>query len=483
MSLIIKCDIKFVEREFYMQKIVCGELRFKRKKFYFNFQDNILTIQPVKMEDYVEWFFEEFINEEEHKKYNLEGTTNEGNYICFIEVIPRPIGRGAFSSFVPAYIIGKTNGLNPLPNCKEIHSIIFSGECVDRLYHPKQILSIQNDNKEINIKTSLKENYNKEFMINKDKHFYFIHSSILQNKDINNVLKVDSKLEIIFDKEKTINQIMKYYHKITHFFSFINNRKIITFNEIILRKKIKVDFGNEIKDMKTDFTLYVNHNPEQKIDLHNNKHSYISLTDIEKNYDKIFNEVSDNNFLIHYYPLNKNENFVIDNNKYIQISSAFESEFNKTFKNFKASKNENYRIVKDNMLKYIQTSINELSNNDNKDIKKQIKYLNNFKTIINNVEGSLEEKIAYALEKYDNILKPYKEDLLKTYHIENIKKTILSRKFSERRNKISHGLETDFFSDVEIIGYILIKYTIYCITFDRLGFSEKEIKEFLNKIF
>ena len=45
-----------------MNKIICGELKYDEKKYYFNFRNNILVIQPEKMEDYNKIFFESVDN-------------------------------------------------------------------------------------------------------------------------------------------------------------------------------------------------------------------------------------------------------------------------------------------------------------------------------------------------------------------------------------------------------------------------------------
>ena len=79
-------------------------------------------------------------NKDRFERINVEGTTNNGCYICFIHVKFSHMGRGILQAFVPGYVICKANGVKPLPKCEEIRKIRFFGECLDRFYYPKRII-------------------------------------------------------------------------------------------------------------------------------------------------------------------------------------------------------------------------------------------------------------------------------------------------------------------------------------------------------
>ena len=125
-----------------MDKIICGELEFNNNKYYFNFRNNILVIQPEKMEDYSKWWFS-FLGKEMSmdKRVNVEGETNEGKYICFVDVKFSQLGRGNLQAFVPAYVLGDGNSVSPLPKCINIEK--------DQSYVlytlPKEILNKDNN--------------------------------------------------------------------------------------------------------------------------------------------------------------------------------------------------------------------------------------------------------------------------------------------------------------------------------------------------
>ena len=64
---------------------------------------------------------------------------------------------------------------------------------------------------------------------------------------------------------------------------------------------------------------------------------------------------------------------IIDNNKYICISSAFESEFDLLYSNFKSNKNKNYNKAKATTIKYLSEKVKNKQNNS-----QTRKYYNSF---------------------------------------------------------------------------------------------------------
>ena len=73
--------------------IICGDLEHDNIKYKFDFRNNILVLVPEKLESYPKWQFEHIGKKEESKCINIEGTTNLGQYICFVHVKFSDIGR------------------------------------------------------------------------------------------------------------------------------------------------------------------------------------------------------------------------------------------------------------------------------------------------------------------------------------------------------------------------------------------------------
>lgn len=464
-----------------MNKIICGELNYEEKRYYFNFNNNILVIQPENMLPTINCFFEHFVNTGEvlNSRINLFGETSEGKNICFINIKLSKIGRGCFQAFVPAYIIGKTNTLSPLPTCDNIDKMIFEGKCLDKLYYPKKIIKENNFLKSENLKLEVDyKNFNKEeFIIDKDVYSYYSSWEMPYTKDINNVLNVKTKLCIDFDKPKNISDIIEYYINVNKFFCFLNNRNLVNFNSLKLYKKVYLydDIDKTTKETSTDFDLFITP-PDKVIDIDENINS-IRLENIKKNYKKIFKGIKEKDFLIGYYPDNKKDNSYVDNDKYTQVSSAFESEFRRLFPDFKSSINEDYKKIKDSILRHLSYKKRQ------KKSKKQNNYCEYFENIIKSIDGTLEEKIIFVFDRYEDILNLARKQFLNKYKIEKVKDTVLAKSFSERRNKISHGKLTEPFDDLEVISYMLLRMSVYCISFERFGYTKEEINIMVNKLF
>lgn len=220
-----------------MDKIICGELIYEDKHYYFNFRDNILVIQPEKMDKYINCYFKFLDNssENEQKPINIEGETNEERYICFINIKFVQLGRGVLQAFVPAYILGETNATSKLIKCDNIMQMTFEGEYLDKLCQPKHIINEKDSCIEKVLKIPL-NNIIYEYNINKDIHKYNACWLIPNSLNLNDVLSVKGQLNVTFNDGKSIKEIVNYYMYVEKFFCFINNRKHIKFSSIKLKK-------------------------------------------------------------------------------------------------------------------------------------------------------------------------------------------------------------------------------------------------------
>lgn len=473
-----------------MVKTICGELKYNNKKYYFNFKDDIITIQPKKMVNYSRWWFNYLGNEDNFSdnKINIEGVTSNGNYICFVHVRLRQIGSGVMQSFVPAYILGNSNNYDSLPKCKKIQKMTFEGRVLDKFCHPKRCVEYGNlyDKSDLTIKVNYDKLNVKKFIINKNEYSYDTGYNFPGNTDLNNVLSVRTLLKITFNTPKNINEIINYYKNVEKFFCFINNRRIIEFSNIKLTKRGKVSVGLEkVEDIDFTFTLHVAKTSE-KIDLSEDL-DYVRIDDISDNYIKLYQNIIKDDFYIEHYPFNRSDASYINNSKYTQLSSAFESEFGKLFPSFKSNINEAYNLVKKKLLNYTKKQIRSLSNGNVKVpaslVRKEQKYYQYFYKVLENIDGNLEEKIGYAFNRYTKALETKRNLLLKNYNIPKIKNGILAKSFADRRNGKMHGMPIGSFSDEEVISYELVKECVYCLTLERCGFSLEEIEKIVNKIF
>ncbi len=166
----------------------------------------------------------------------------------------------------------------------------------------------------------------------------------------------------------------------------------------------------------------------------------------------------------------------INVNTFLQTTSAFEAEFDRTYPKYKATKNKDYREIKDKVLNFIKDC-------ETLEKTKVIKYLETFYDTINDLEGTLPEQICYALNEYSQQIAKVKKRIFDLYEIADMSNDELAQVFTKKRNYIAHGRELKAFSDIEIVTYILVERLVYCLLLKRVGFSKEEITIIIEKIF
>lgn len=459
-----------------MNEIICGELTYKRKKYHFTFQDNVLTMLPTKLESY---FLNLFCSDEDKVlSTNIHGITEKNYYICFIDVKPRPIGSGALRCFVPAYVLNKSNGLVPVPKADKIEKIIFKGPAIDNFYHPKKIVTSKTKDRNVTIDVNL-DKFKAEKYELKDETINIYSGYVMPySKSINEVLNVSSYFEICFNKPKSVNSILKTYLKVQKLFGFFNNRRIINWDSITLRKTVLVE--DEEKPLTVDLFLYVAQDPKKNVDIQSYRNS-ITFEDVKDYLPELYKNITRKDYNVYYMPLNKNENSVVDNDKFLKIAYTFESQMRISYPNFKSSINENFKYSKNFILKNINNELSRLSTIDGTGKKK--KYLNQFKELIGKSDGNLEEKILYCFKRFDTVLLAKKNSMQSDYGIKKLTYEVLSKSFIKRRNKIAHGEFTGGFEDIDMISYTLVKMSVYCLILENCSVPIEQIKNICNKLF
>ena len=459
-----------------MSEIICGELIYKRKKYHFAFQDNILTMLPSKLEPYFLNLF--YSDDEKILNTNIHGKTEKNYYICFIDVKPKPIGSGALRCFVPAYVLNKSNGLVPVPKADKIEKIIFKGSAIDNFYHPKKIVTSKTKDRNVIIDVNLDKFKAEKYELKDETINIYSRYVMPYSQSINEVLNVSSYFEICFNKPKSVNSILKTYLKVQKLFGFFNNRRIINWDSITLRKTVLI--GDEEKPLSVDLFLYVAQDPKKNIDIEGYRNSII-FEDIKDYLPELYKNITRKDYNVYYMPLNKNENSIVDNDKFLKIAYTFESQMRRSYPNFKSSINENFKYSRKYILKSINNELARLSSINGAGKKK--KYLNQFKEIIEKSDGNLEEKILYCFKRFDTILLSKKNIMQSSYGIKDLSYESLSKSFIKRRNKIAHGEFTSGFEDIDMISYTLVKMSIYCLILERCSVPLEQIKKICNKIF
>lgn len=466
-----------------MNNIICGILK-ARKKFYFSFNTGtkILTIQPSKMSEFPSFIsqndFDDFSLSKE--RMNISGETNSRNYIEFIDVKFSSIGRGCFQAWVPAYIIGKANALSFIPKPTSIKHISFKGECIDRFMTSKQTVSDDCDyrNNKLQINIDYGKDKIKKFNYN-NLEFSLVPgwNMISAQKDVNLLLTMQTTLNIKSKKKMNVKAIIELYKKVEKLFSFICYRQHVNFDSIILTQIEPVIFDKVPEDTAINFELHVS-SDDNKYDLPNVGQHMILRDYYVNNIPSLIKCLEEDEHMLLSFPNNSLKANIIDNNKYISISSAFESEFDLLYPNFKSNKNKNYNTAKINTINFLSEQATNKQNN-----AQTRKYYNDFVKYIEDFEGRLEEQISYIFQIYSYIVEPEINYFKSEYHDMNFDKASLSKAFADKRNNLSHGVKLEKFKILEIVSYSIVRKINYAMILERSGFNKEQIHEIINQIF
>ena len=466
-----------------MNNIICGILK-ARKKFYFSFNTGtkILTIQPSKMSEFPSFIsqndFDDFSLSKE--RMNISGETNSRNYIEFIDVKFSSIGRGCFQAWVPAYIIGKANALSFILKPTSIKHISFKGECIDRFMTSKQTVSDDCDyrNNKLQINIDYGKDKIKKFNYN-NLEFSLVPgwNMISAQKDVNLLLTMQTTLNIKSKKKMNVKAIIELYKKVEKLFSFICYRQHVNFDSIILTQIEPVIFDKVPEDTAINFELHVS-SDDNKYDLPNVGQHMILRDYSVNNIPSLIKCLEEDEHMLLSFPNNSLKANIIDNNKYISISSAFESEFDLLYPNFKSNKNKNYNTAKINTINFLSEQATNKQNN-----AQTRKYYNDFVKYIEDFEGRLEEQISYIFQIYSYIVEPEINYFKSEYHDMNFDKASLSKAFADKRNNLSHGVKLEKFKILEIVSYSIVRKINYAMILERSGFNKEQIHEIINQIF
>lgn len=471
-----------------MYNIICGYLTIRRKKYTFTFDDKskILLIQPTKLEKYPSFIKEWDFDKHPYLKGNIdvEGYTTNNNYIKFINLNFRSIRWGCFQSFVPAYILGDANLVEPLPKPNNIYKMSFTGKAVDLLINPRK--HVKDESNDITNEIALKA-YNikskeikKQYMYkNKNLDLYFSPSYKITtaHKDVTRVLDMFSILSIGFNDKIQMNEILDLYVLIEKLLSFTNHRKKVDFDEILLFQKEKIKIGDDIRETTIQFKLIITKNNEEAI-LPDKVDNTIQIEEIKEHLSTILNNLLEDDFILLPFPLSFKDSHLVNNDKFLEVSASFESEISFIHEDFRAEQEKDYKKAKS----IIQSFLNDcIRNKDyNSDTRRTFKY---FYDEIDKLDGSLRNKILYYLKKYEDIIKFDVEYLKNVKGLKDIQLETIAESFADKRNNMTHGKKIESYNPLLTVSYSIVMKLCYVLFLQRSGFSDSEIRKITDKIF
>ncbi|MFV0249755.1 MAG: hypothetical protein ACK5HP_01785 [Bacilli bacterium] len=452
-----------------------GVVKYKDKDYTYSYKDNIITLTPKELEPYWQSMFKKFKREE--KEENVYGITNSNFPVAFIKLNLIDIGGGVLQAFVPAYIVANANTVSPLPEINNFKSMTFYGDCINSLYNPKQMIKDSDVTKKY--KPYMKFKHPKEviknILVNK-LDFIFRITWEFPIKDKVPAVLLKSLLEIKFDSKKTIDEIIEYYQQVKMLFSFINNRHYIEFSDILLKADMFVeDFPDKkVRNVGVSYNLYIILPKDVKVDLPNSIYE-TRLNKIENQFENLFNTLNKCGGYNLHFPDNQYDEDHVDIDKFLRVASAFESWFDINFDDFKSDTDLLYKILKNDVLKFIA----ERGKNTNATGRD---YLKRFKNEIERQEGTLLEQLLYSYQIFENCVKKVKERIYRHYNLDDVKINDIFLALAKKRNRLSHGDINDLgFSKEEIVAFIILERLIQCLIYYKAEFSLDSISEIVDK--
>jgi hypothetical protein len=463
-----------------------GKINLDDKIYNFVYENKILTILPNDIEENWERYsgLHYFDNRKIKKEEIINGTLRAGNSVSFIDVDLISYGRGYLRGYVPLYIISKVNNYTHLPNAGDFYSMAFYGECINKLFDNSIIISKTDFDiekmKQILEFRSLKE-IEKKSALNEDGLRLGVGIKC-ENKNDNIPIKLFSVLTIDFKNKKSIIELKDYFLKIYKTLCFLFNRNSISFDEIVLHRKINVFsrtiYDGEISKINNEevisYKMIINDNLE-KNEL---KPIKVDAEKLLNHFGNLFNLVNDNNiFSLDYYPKDIYQDTHLDSSSFIKIASAFEGQFDALYPSYKSTNKINFKEAKDKLILEIDKIIHEEKSNKKK------KYNETFKELIKNFEGSLFEQIYFAMREFDSCIKQKKQKLFIEFNIKKVSNNEICEIFQKKRNELVHSFVNKPFTNEEIVGYDLVRMLIHCLVLKRANYDIDSISDIIGTIF
>ena len=438
------------------------------KEYTFTYDGELLSLVPTDSDSISP--FDRFKNINQHIKI-LNGVTLAPRYISFMECNLFRSNSGYVAK--PAgYIL--FNGQDT-----EFDIIVFKGTAIDFFYRPNQIVEESSeypmDNKEDRGKLILKP------FSDTLKRVKFNIGNIDITMEICisrpplpiyyetpdwNLGKPESYIKLILNKKITVKEFIDIYLNAQRFFSFLN------FQKNVYIEKIEVENRTALGDM-INGKVYL---PNRRGSVVKDPDKTIGYYYVKDILPELIELISTSTLNLNFLPKDEKDSKWLDPIKYTSCCSSFESIFNLIFPDARLKSDDNFRKAKEDILTYIDKRINDKTINS--------KIRDSYKSLKNSVEltdYSLERKFKKCLKEYDDILKDYCEKQYKLFELTEEEAVILSSEFSRMRNILVHDhIET--FENIHVVAFLIARYMIYIMVFDKCGMPKNQIKQAIDHI-
>ena len=380
--------------------------------------------------------------------------------ICLLNVV---IQEGLFMSrkcSVAAIIKGSRNMGDDI-SIEPIDSITFMGEVINRFYHhfrkiDKEKTNFADDGSaNIVLKPYSEVTSSHKISIGNIACSLLLSTLYLAhgNQEKETILELKSTLDLHFDKPLFCSDIKEVYTTLLNFFRFLNFRKNIGFEKIVI-KKIDSDINKPVGELillaKEENSIV----PIQRA---------IHYEDISSRFETLFSNVISSERYILFAPKDNKEATFVNYWSYIDATTSFEYFYRKSNKDVEND------IEFEKCKQLILDRIADIENNNIKSLRKKIEKLDN---------SSLRKRFKESLRTNKTLL----ENAFPKLNLNSKSMESISHSFAEQRNKIGHG-DTDGLSDLNIKPYILALCIIYIMILKESGIGNNTVVTIIKNIF
>lgn len=304
-----------------MKKVISGYTEIESAKFTFYLNDFLLTLVLYDSEIPRGMFFKQY------KLSNLKGVTTDHHEICFWGL---SFYSGLFSNSIETYISGYVLGRNNNSDV-EINSfsaLTFIGSIVDKYYNPIIKYDYKSSSQDFEkgastriLKPCNEVDYHINLAPQLDLTLGITNPS--EPTPTNSKLgDLHSYLSLTTDLEWDLDKLLELYRSVYQFFVLFNFRRNVSFDEIVLSKRM--DDGN-ISPIGN--FIIATRNPCTSV------HQFYTIehSDISNHIVDLYSFLKIPGSYLDFIPETDNDARILDYSKYIQTCAVFENTFKKYY--------------------------------------------------------------------------------------------------------------------------------------------------------
>ncbi|MFS0883326.1 hypothetical protein [Metabacillus niabensis] len=315
------------------------------------------------------------------------------------------------------------------------------------------------------------------------KEFYFNLSSFQKIKGTLNIsrkysqistmpLRLQTEMSLYFQETNDLDMAEQLVFITKRFLNFITYRKNTTINQIILKKRNPET--DKYRRIGTVFINGIDNNsvePEKLV-----KERLIDIKLLGDQIGELFNKINEDQIYLTHIPENSKEWNIITASRFIMITAGFEWQFRSTYNEKSNENEEKNKEHEEEIFTFLDEKIEQYTG-------KKKKYFKDIKKLIQRSNMTLLDKISWALNKFDDVLKDFINSIYSLNDIQENKYKDISERIQTQRNNIAHGNIDKEFNPIVILDLSVLEWLYYAMVLNDIGVPREDIKRSINRLF